>query len=341
MTIAARPALPALRESVGARPGAWTALGAVALLAAALVACAVGATRIPLGELRAALLDASHPAHVALVAVRLPRVLAAIGVGSALALAGLLLQTAVRNPLADSGLLGVNAGAGVAALCAILFAPERVALLPVVAFGGALLATGAVLGASGIAESAARPLRIVLCGVALQAMLFAVAAGLTFLYADRAPSFVGFTIGSLNGVGWREVWIVSGTTLVGGVAAWLGARPLNLLLLDDDSAAGVGLPVRTTRFAAAALAAFLASGAVAVAGLVGFVGLVAPNWLRLIAAPDHRTLVPLVALLGAGLVVAADTAARTLAAPLELPVGALLAWIGGPYFLWLVARRLA
>ncbi|HYG63996.1 MAG TPA: iron ABC transporter permease [Thermoanaerobaculia bacterium] len=322
------------------RPGFWAAIWTGILLAAAALSLTRGAVHVPLGELGAALLQPAHPSHAVVWDIRLPRILAAGLTGAALAVAGALLQTVVRNPLADSGLLGVNAGAGVAALFGLIFLPAAVAALPFLAFAGGLAAVALVLAVSWAGSQTASPLRIVLSGVAVQAILFAAIGVLTFVFADRAPAFVSFTVGSLNGTGWREVRMATGPVALGLVLAWTVTRPLDLLLLDDDSAGGVGLAVRRARVGASCLAALLAAAAVSVAGLVGFVGLVVPNWIRIATGPAHRTLIPLSALGGAALLVLADLAARTLAAPVELPVGAFLAFLGGPYFLVLLWRKL-
>jgi iron complex transport system permease protein len=322
------------------RPGFWTLVLGGALGAAALLAGTVGAMHVPLAELPAALVDGAHPAHHALWAVRLPRIAGGVLVGAALGLAGALMQAVVRNPLADPGLLGVTAGAGLGGLLAIVGWPERPALVPALAFAGGLAAVAAVLAAAWRGGRGAGPLRIVLSGVAIQAVLFALIALVSFLFADRAPAFVGFTIGSLNGLGWDDVRRVLPTVAVGAGLAVASSRTLNVLLLDDDSAGGVGLAVRRARLGASCLAALLAAASVSVAGLVGFVGLVVPNWVRLLVGPDHHVLLPLCLLGGAALLVVADTAARMLAAPLELPVGALLALVGGPYFLVVLWRKL-
>jgi len=272
--------------------------------------------------------------------VRLPRIACAAVVGMNLALAGALLQTTVRNPLADPGILGVTAGAGVGALVTILLWPERSALVPWSAFLGGL---GAIVALSGLAFSRAGTpgaLRIVLSGVALQAILFAITGLLTFLYADRAPSFTAFVVGSLNGTGWNDVARMLPPTLLTLLGVGSCLRNLDLLLLDDAAASGVGLNVLRARFVAACLAALLTAAAVSAAGLVGFVGLVVPNAMRLLVGPGHAALLPLSALAGAALVVLADTIARAAFAPIELPVGALLALVGGPYFLFLLWRKL-
>jgi iron complex transport system permease protein len=322
-------------------PAVWAGLLAFALGASIVVSLGFGAARLPPLEVPAALLDASHALHVAVWQVRLPRIVTAALVGASLAVAGALLQTVVRNPLADPSLVGVSAGAGVAALLGIVLLPEIALLLPFLAFFGALAAAAVVLFAAESGPQTKGPLRIILAGVAVQSILFACIALITFLFADRAPAFVAFTVGSLAGCGWREVRIVAVPAALGLAAALLSARPLDLLLLDDDSASGVGLSVRRTRVLTSCLAGLLAAGAVSVAGLVGFVGLVVPNWVRILVGPEHARSLVLSAMGGATLVVLADGAARTVAAPLELPVGALLALLGGPYFLVLLWRKVA
>lgn len=208
------------------------------------------------------------------------------------------------------------------------------------AFVGGLAAVTVVLALGRARGRSAGPLRLVLSGVGLQAICFAGTALFSFLFADRAPAFMAFLVGSLNGLGWHEAALVGVPTAIGLALAMVARRPLDVLLLDDATAGGLGVSVRRARFGTAALGAWLAAGAVSVAGLVGFVGLVVPNAVRMLVGPEHRDLLPVSALAGATLTVAADTAARTLAAPIELPVGALLAMIGGPYFLFVLWRRM-
>jgi iron complex transport system permease protein len=313
---------------------------AAAWLAASLFALGAGAVEVPVSGLIPALLDPAHPLHDVLVDVRLPRIVGAALVGASLGCAGALMQTVVRNPLADPGLIGVSAGAGAAVLLVIIARPEATLLLPVFAFAGATTALVTLIASAWTGARTPAPLRIILAGVALQALGFGVIAILQFFFADRAPAFVAFVVGSLNGMSWQDARVVALPTLIGIGLALLGIRALNLLLLDDATAGGVGLHVRRARLVASALSALLAAGAVSVAGLVAFVGLIVPNGVRLVAGPDHRVLLPLCAIGGALLVLLADTAGRTAAAPLELPVGALLALIGGPYFLIMLRRKL-
>jgi len=204
---------------------------------------------------------------------------------------------------------------------------------------GGALSLAVVLAIASLGQRAGGPLYIILTGVGMQAMLFAVIAMLTFFFADRAPAFVAFTVGSLGSAGWTDAGVALLPTCVGIAATLLGLRQLDALLLDDDSAGGIGVAVERTRLLGCALAALLTAGAVSVAGMVGFVGLMVPNAMRLIVGPRHRTLIPITVLGGALLVIATDQISRTLVAPLELPVGALLALIGGPFLLWLLWRR--
>jgi iron complex transport system permease protein len=318
----------------------WVIAGGMALACGLAVAATRGAVDAGGGELWAALVEPDHRLHHVVWDVRLPRVLIGALVGANLALAGALLQTAVRNPLADPGILGVTTGAGVGALVAILFFPAQGALVPWAAFAGGIATIAVLLPLAHSRGRRTGPLRLVLSGVALQAVLFAAVALLMFAFADRAPAFVAFLVGSLNGLSWSDARHVAVPSALGAACALLAVRPLNVLLLDDSTAGGVGLPVQRARMGAACVAALLAAAAVSVAGLVGFVGLVVPNGMRLLVGPDHRVLLPASALAGAALVVAADALARTATAPLELPVGALLALIGGPYFLYLLWRKL-
>ncbi|MFO0688338.1 MAG: iron ABC transporter permease [Myxococcota bacterium] len=318
----------------------WTAVFGLAFVAAGVLAATQGAADLSVRELLGALLDAAHPLRAVVWDVRLPRAVCAAMVGLDLALAGALLQTAVRNPLADPGVLGVTAGAGLGALVVILFLPEQAALVPWAAFAGGLGAIGAIVALVFSKPGQTGALRIVLSGVALQAVLFAGIALLTFAFADRAPAFAAFMVGSLNGTGWSDAGRMLLPSLIGIAGVALSRRTLDVLLLDDGAAGGLGVSVLRARFVAAGLAALLAAAAVSAAGLVGFVGLVVPNGLRLLVGPDHAALLPASALAGAALVLLADTVSRTAMAPIELPVGALLSLLGGPYFLFILWKKL-
>lgn len=338
-TLAARFELA--RAHLRPSPRASLVLLAAGVPLVALLALGLGAVPMPPEELPAALVRGDHPFHHLLVGVRLPRVLAGLLVGGALAVSGVLLQALARNPLADPGLLGVSGGAAVAVVATLCLAPAASASLPAVALVGSLATVVPVLAGGFSGAWGAVPLRLLLLGVAAQSLTFALVALLTFLFADRAPAFLPFTLGSLAGVGWRELGFAAPGCLLGLAAACLMARPLSLLQLDDASAASVGLAVGRARLGAALVAALLASSAVAAAGLVGFVGLVVPNALRGSVGPGLPRLLPASALAGGLLLTASDAVARSVFRPLELPVGALLALLGAPFFVWLLMRRTA
>ena len=322
------------------QPMAWTVMTGIAFVVAAAFATTQGAVDLSVLQLPASIADEDHPFHRVIWDVRLPRVACGTLVGLDLALAGALLQTTVRNPLADPGILGVTAGAGVGALFVILFLPGQGDLVPWAGFLGALGTIVVLLGLAATKDGQTGALRIVLSGVALQSLLFAVISLMTYVYADRAPAFTAYVVGSLNGLGWIDFQRMILPTAIGLVAVVAYQRTLNLLLLDDSAASGVGVPVVRARLGAAVVAALLTAGAVSAAGLIGFVGLVVPNAIRLLVGPEHRALLPATALGGSALVITADLIARTLLTPLELPVGALLSMVGGPYFLYLLWKKM-
>lgn len=322
------------------QPIAWTFACAGLLVVAGALATAQGAVDLAVLQLPASIMDAEHPFHRVIWDVRLPRVTCGAIVGFDLALAGALLQTTVRNPLADPGILGVTAGAGVGALSVILLAPGHSEWVPWAGFLGGLGTIVILLGISMSRPGQTGALRIVLSGVAMQAILFGLISLLTFVFADRAPAFAAYVVGSLNGLGWADAQRMLFPTLLGVVGILACLRTLNLLLLDDSAAGGLGVSVVRARLLSACIAALLTAAAVSAAGLIGFVGLVVPNAIRLLVGPEHGALLPATALGGAALVVLADLVARTALSPLELPVGALLSLVGGPYFLWLLWRKL-
>jgi len=275
--------------------------------------------------------------------VRLPRALLALLVGGHLAVAGVLLQGIMHNPLASPGIIGVTVGAALFATLAILGLPAAVGLgflgqasLPAMAFIGALAATVLVYAMSYQPGLGTSPTRMILAGVAVTAMLGALQSFLAVYFADRIQGVVMWLAGSLNTRSWNHLPMIWPCSILGLGLAALIARPLNLLQLGDDSAHSLGVPVQRTRLLAIVAAALLTASAVCVAGVVGFVGLVVPHIVRTAVTTNHRALVPAAALGGAALVVWADAAARQLD---EAPVGVLTALLGGPYFVFLLYRR--
>ncbi|MBS4207901.1 iron ABC transporter permease [Bacillus sp. FJAT-50079] len=272
-----------------------------------------------------------------IIDVRLPRVMIGLLVGGCLAASGALLQGVMKNPLADPGIIGVSSGAGLAAIITMVMLPQYSYLLPIAAFLGALLTSLAIYLLAW--DKGTSPVKIILAGVAINALLGAVMNGIMVVYSERVQAVLPWLAGGLTGKGWYHLEFMAPYAIVSLLLSFLAIRPANVLLLGDDSAKLLGQKVEFQRFMLIILASLLAGVAVSVAGLVGFVGLVVPHFIRLLIGEDYTFLLPLSILGGATLVVLADTIARSWFDPIELPVGILLACIGAPFFLILLRRR--
>lgn len=308
-----------------------------------LLALGLGSQRLPVGDVLAVLLGRSEgvPGDIVL-GLRLPRALAALSCGALLALAGALLQALLRNPLADPYVLGISGGASVGALLA-LWAGTAWWWVSAGASIGALVATALVflLGAQAFrrhAESSSASVQLLLVGVIVGAGFGAtVAFILSVAPESQLRGMVFWLLGDLNGAEQFGLPLAGAGALL--LAALVLARDLNLVLLGDGPAYALGVDVRRVRIAIVVLASLAAGLAITVAGSIGFVGLVVPHALRLLLGNDQRLLLPACALGGGAFLVVADTLARTLLAPTQLPVGVLTAFIGVPTFLWLLLRH--
>lgn len=309
------------------------ALGALVSLLLALV---VGSTDVSIGALRAVLSgEATDFQRLVLLELRLPRSLAAFGTGALLALSGALLQVLLRNPLADPYVLGVSGGAAVGALLVIMLGLSS-ALVPPAAFAGAL---GSTLLVFGLAQAAGAwtPERLILTGVVIAAGWGALISLLLSLSPDTdLPAMLYWLMGDVGqgGTPWPAL-AMTGVVLL--CALPLG-RSLNILARGGLQAEVLGVPVRGLEWAVYLLASLATAVAVTTAGAIGFVGLVVPHMLRLIIGNDQRVLLPAAALLGGSLLTLADTLARTVIAPEQLPVGVITAILGVPVFLYLLYR---
>jgi iron complex transport system permease protein len=270
--------------------------------------------------------------------LRLPRILTAAAVGAGLALVGAIMQALTRNQLADPYLLGISSGASLGAVSVLLLGVA--VLLPVAAFAGALLALAATLALAG-AFGRITPTRTVLAGVAVSALAGAITSFVIFWVAtgDAYREVLSWLLGSLAGARWDSVAIAGIAMLVIGVPLAFTGRVLDAFALGDTTAASLGMPVQGVRWTLLGAGALLTGALVAVSGSIGFVGLVLPHAVRLLVGPGHRALLPLSALTGAVFLVWADTLARTVFEPRELPVGIVTAIIGAPVFAILLARR--
>lgn len=277
------------------------------------------------------------PVSLVLKGIRLPRALLGGLVGASLALSGCLLQGVMRNPLAAPNLVGVSSGGGLAAMVAMIAYPGHHALIMPFSFAGALGA--AVLVYLLAYRRGARPSRLILAGVAVSSLLSAAANALLILWPERLQGAADLMIGGLSSRGWRHIALAWPYVLGGGGLSLLLAGRLNILALGDEAASALGLRPELERALFLALAALLAAAAVSVAGLLGFVGLVAPHFMRFAVGSDFRRLAPASALFGAGLLVACDVLARVLFDPVELPVGIVTALVGAPVFLGLLREK--
>ncbi|MCI6521757.1 iron ABC transporter permease [bacterium] len=312
------------------------ALAVLTLGAMALSLC-VGSQGVALPRLLAALRagDPADPVRRIVIYVRLPRMAAGLCCGAAMAVAGALLQAVLNNAMASPNVIGVNAGAGFFALLAGVLLPQRA--VPGAAFAGALV-TALLIYLLALRAGLART-TLVLAGLAVSGILTAGVNTMRLLFPEGVTGADGFLIGGLSGVSLTAVGSALPYLAAGGVLALFLAPELNILALGEQTAVSLGLPVGRTRLASILAAALLAGAAVSFAGLISFVGLLVPHIARRLVGVDHRVLLPACALLGAIFLLVCDTAARTLFAPYELPVGILLNVIGGVFFLYLLLGR--
>lgn len=327
-------------------------LGTILLLCL-LIAAAIGAVSIsPLSIIKMTLNKTAlfnftatwqPSAETILFQIRLPRVIAAALVGSALASAGVLFQGLLRNPMADPYIIGTSAGAAFGATVAMML-PISLAflsfgLVPIAAFVGALAAVLLVYNLARVGGTTP-VVSMLLAGFAVSAMLTAVMFFMVTLSGQTGllQSIYSFLMGSVSVSGWNKVIVVAPLVIGGIIAARFLAFRLNAFALGEEGAAYLGVDVERDKLLVLALGSLLTAAAVSISGLVGFVGLVVPHAVRLVLGPDHRLLLPAAALFGGAFLVLADLLARTMLAPREIPLGILTAFIGAPFFIYLLRR---
>ncbi len=270
--------------------------------------------------------------------VRLPRTLVAMMVGVNMGIAGALLQGLLRNPLASPNIIGVNSGAGLAAVIVMCLIPGNIRMLPPAAFLGALLAALIIYGLSR-RDGFSSNVTIVLAGVALSALFRAFTSALMILNNDGLGITYTWLTGSLTGRGWPYFDIILPYSLLGGVFAVVLSPRINLFMLGEEVGRNLGLSIEVSRLLIILTASVLAGSAVSVAGTIGFIGIVAPHISRMIIGNDYRYLVLLSGIAGGLLLVLSDTVARTLFQPFEVPVGIITAMLGAPFFFFLLYRK--
>jgi len=339
VSVATRTAQQRLRGSALTR-GAGLVLALAVLALAALSSLAIGARSIPPGDVVDALLHGGSSQDAAIVrSIRVPRTLLGIVVGVAIGIAGALMQGLTRNPLADPGLLGVNAGAAAAVVIALSLGAAGAASSVWFAFIGAGLASVAVYAIGNAGRGGATPVRLALAGTALTAALTAVIYGVALSDERLLQQFNFWSVGALSGRGRTQLEAILPFVVLGVVLALALARSLNALALGDDSARSLGAHVRRTRVGGALAITLLCGAATAAAGPMYFLGLTVPHAGRAFCGPDQRWVLAYSAVLGAALLLIADVVGRMLVRPSELQAGVMVAFIGAPVFIALVRRK--
>ncbi|MFD8709410.1 FecCD family ABC transporter permease [Streptomyces anulatus] len=318
----------------------WLLLSVLALAAVMVASVALGSRDVPWSDVVAALGGADDTLGRAAATKRIPRTVLAVVIGAALGLAGGVMQGVTRNPLADPGILGVNMGASLAVVTAVAFfgltSPTGYIWTAIAgaAFSALFVYTVGTLGRGG-----ATPLKLALAGAATSAAFASLVSAIILPRNDIAGSFKLWQIGGVGGASFERIGQVMPFLAVGFAVCLLSARALNSLALGDELAAGLGERVAVARAVAALGAVLLCGAATAVAGPIGFVGLVVPHTCRLLVGVDHRWLLPLSTVLGAILLTAADVVGRIVARPSEIDVGIVTALIGAPIFIYIVRRQ--
>ena len=327
----------------------------LALIVTVIVSLNVGYAQIPFPDIlgilgkQIGLIDPSliSPQNEAIIVqIRLPRVLAGVLVGAALAAAGVLYQGVFRNPMADSYVLGVSAGAAVGASFSILsgigFVFLGLRLVQVAAFFGAISAMFLVYNISRVGSRV--PIAtLLLCGIAVNFFLFAVVGLMEVIAGDELHAIVFWLVGGFSNVLWRDIWAMLPFIIIGIVAAYFYVRDLNLLAMGEETAHHLGVNIERAKQVLLVLASLLTAAAVSICGLIGFVGLMIPHLTRVVIGPDHRILLPTSTIIGAIFLVICDDLARVVATPfastLELPVGIITMLFGAPFFIFLFKKK--
>ncbi|MBL3690937.1 Fe(3+)-siderophore ABC transporter permease [Leucobacter chromiireducens subsp. chromiireducens] len=320
---------------------AGLAVALAALVAVAVLSILIGARGICIATVWEALTaPANLEAHHVIRELRLPRTVVAIVVGAALGIAGALIQALTRNPLADPGILGVNSGASFAVAVGIgIFGARSLSATMWWAFAGALIVTIGVYAIGAAGRGGADPLRLVLAGVALGAVLSGLTSAMTLLDPQAFDAMRNWGAGSVVGRELAQIWPVLPCLGVGLVLALVAARPLNAIALGEDLAAALGANVLRTRVLVVIAVTLLAGGATAIAGPIGFVGLMIPHVARWIVGPDQRWIMAYTVVLAPILLLVSDIAGRLIMRPAEIPVGIVTAFVGAPVLIVLIRRK--
>lgn len=326
-------------------PAVFMALSLLLLAASVLLAMFNGSVSLPWTDLLAFMTDwssMSPGAKIILLDLRLPRILLAMAVGAALALAGCGFQGILRNPLADPYIVGTSSGASLGATLAIVFHIPNICSylpsVPIMAFCGAVAAMFFVYRLAKV-DNVLPVETFLLAGVIVGSFSGAVVSLLMTVAHQDLQRVILWLMGTLDQASAASVWMVLPYLFAGGAVLYSCAGELNIIGMGEESAQALGVNVERLKIAVVISCSLMTAAAVSAAGMIGFLGLVVPHVVRMLAGPDHRILLPGAAVCGAAFLVAADACARTAAAPQELPVGVLTALVGAPFFFWILKRH--
>lgn len=301
-----------------------------------VVAISVGSVSVPLGQLIDSIFSGTGGSGGIVRDIRIPRVIMGVLVGANLAIAGVLLQGVMGNPLADPGITGISSGASVVVMLVMLYFPGASASIPFYGFIGSMVACMLIYLLAW--KNGISAIRIILAGVAVNAMLGGVTSMISILNSENLTGVLSWLNGNLGKKGWSEVRMLVIYTVIGLVLTIPLSKSCNLLALGDKNAKSLGYSPNVLRILISIVAVFLAGISTAYVGVIGFIGLVVPHIARMIMGTDHKVLIPFSALLGATMLLLADTLGRTITAPYEIPVGIVMTIIGGPFFLYLLRK---
>jgi iron complex transport system permease protein len=321
-------------------PFVYKLVAGIILFAVMFIAAMVyGAANITLKDVWLALTSQATGDSISIIReIRLPREIAAIYVGAALAISGAMMQGMTRNPLADPGLLGLTAGANAALAITISFIPSvNYFGIMIACFIGAAVGAMMVFGIGAMKRGGFSPMRIVLAGAAVSAFLFAIAEGIG-IYFKVSKDVSMWTAGGLIGTSWSQLQVVVPFIMIGIIISLLFSRQLTILSLNEETAVGLGQKTTQIKTILFIVITMLAGAAVALAGNMAFIGLMVPHLVRAIVGTDYRYIIPMSAIAGAIFMLFADTLGRTINAPFETPVAAIVAMMGLPFFLLIVRK---
>lgn len=308
------------------------------LLLAALFFAAIniGSLKVSFSELWRGLFVEYDENVATIYDLRFPRIIISMLAGAAIAVSGVLFQAVLKNPLADPGIIGISSGASFAAVLITAFAPSLFFFTPLFAFLGGVFAFVLVYSLSW--KGGLSPLRIILVGVAVEAMFTGLSSALNSMNGGNMSGVAAIVNGNITMKTWDDVWTLVPYVIAGLVLSLAFTRMCNLLALEDKTARSLGVNVNVMRIVISLIAVLLASISTAVAGVVSFLGLIVPHIGRILVGSDHRVLVPFSALFGAFTFLLADTIGRTIAAPYEVSASIIMSVVGGPFFIILLRR---